>query len=427
MNKSKLMVFQPISRIAACLGLLLAQSATSMRAQAISFIIHSIQAPRAPNDPVIAYAFTPVATGLASPVFAGHAGDDRLFIVEQAGVIKILKDGAVLDKPFLDISGRVLCCGERGLLGLAFEPNYAKTKRFYVYYSDRNPDTSGDIVIARYTASDDPDVANTSETRVLTIPHRLHGNHNGGWLGFGPDGFLYAGIGDGGSGGDPDCRATNPQDLLGKLLRLNVVGQITYTAPISNMHSITASAAPEVWAIGVRNPWRNSFDRQSGAFYVGDVGQNAWEEVSALPANSAAGLNLGWSNREGNHTYSNSCAASPIASIDPVAEYNHSESTSPCASVTGGYVYRGSSQPWLNGNYFYGDACSGQLWALWQPQPGVYTHTQILDTAWAIVSFGEDKQGELYIVHHGGTKDGAVYRFASKLLSKATFMPVVMK
>jgi glucose/arabinose dehydrogenase len=425
------MVFQYVVRVAMCvwmcvwmsLGVVLGQTATAAQATPPSKPVAVPSAPVAPNDPVISYGFTTVATDLTSPIFVGHAGDERLFIVEQAGVIKIWKNGAVLDTPFLDITGRVLCCGERGLLGLAFEPNYATTRRFYVYYTDKNSATSGDIVIARYTTSNNPDVANTQETRVLTIPHRVHGNHNGGWLGFGPDNFLYAGIGDGGSGGDPDCRALNPQDLLGKLLRLNVVGQITYTAPITNMHSITSSAAPEVWAIGVRNPWRNSFDRQSGEFYIGDVGQNEWEEISTLPAHSAAGKNLGWSKREGKHDFSNGCPASAIPVTDPTAEYNHAESTVGCASVTGGYVYRGISQPWLNGNYFYGDACSGQLWAMWQPQPGSYTYTQILDTDWNIVSFGEDKQGEIYVVHHGG----AIYRLASKLLLKVAYLPLVRK
>ena len=206
-------------------------------------------------------------------------------------------------------------------------------------------------------------------------------------------------------------------------MRLNVVGQITYTTPISNMHSITATPRPRCGPLACATRGVIRLTGRAGDFYVGDVGQGEWEEVSALPANSPAGKNLGWSNREGKHSYSNSCAASPIPRIDPVAEYNHAESTGPCSSVTGGFVYRGGSQPWLNGNYFYGDACSGQLWALWQPQLGTYTHTQILDTDWAIVSFGEDKQGELYVVHHGGT----VYRFASKLLLKATFMPIVIK
>ena len=378
MNKSKSIVFECVKcvvRVAISVIFFLSASPNLANANEPAPLNPLLPAARAPNDPSIQYAFTSVATDLSNPVFVGHAGDDRLFILEQGGAIKILKNGAVLEKPFLDISGRVLCCGERGLLGLAFEPNYATTQRFYVYYSDRDSDpspdvdTTGDIVIARYTAaSDNQDVANTLETRVLTIPHRTYGNHNGGWLGFGPDGFLYAGTGDGGNGGDPDCRSSNPHDLLGKLLRLNVVGQITYTSPISNLQNTITNAAPEVWAIGVRNPWRNSFDRQTGAFYVGDVGQNIWEEINALPAHSAAGLNLGWNRREGNHSYSDSCAASLIANTDPVAEYNHAESTGQCASVTGGYVYRGSSQPWLNGSYFYGDACSGQLWALWQPQ-----------------------------------------------------------
>ena len=297
---------------------------------------------------------------------------------------------------------------------MAFEPNYATTGRFYVYYNDK----TGDVNIARYNVSaNDANVADPNSAKViLTIAHHTYGNHNGGWLGFGPDKFLYAAVGDGGSGGDPDCRGQNPQELLGKMLRLNVVGQITYTLPITNM----AGAAPEVWATGLRNPWRNSFDRQSGELYIADVGQNAWEEVDVAPANAASGINFGWSKREGKHNYDNACAASSVVARDPVLDYAHQDGN---GSITGGYVYRGSSQPWLNGTYFYGDASSGRVWAMTQTQPGVYSSVQITQTGRTIASFGEDKQGELYIADLGGT----VYRLTSKALLNSVYLPLVNK
>ena len=406
-NMKRLIAFVVLS-VLMLMGIVLALTSTHSQA---AFASHAPAVP--PNDPTISYGFAPVITqGLANPVFVTHAKDDRLFIVEQAGRIRIYKNNALTTTSFLDIDPVVRCCGEEGLLGLAFEPNYANTGRFYVYYTNNN----GDENIARYTVSlTDTNIADPlSATILMTIPHPTNGNHNGGWLGFGPDNLLYAGTGDGGSGGDPNCNGQNPNTWLGKMLRLNVVGQITYTAPASNTFTTTQQA--EVWAIGLRNPWRNSFDRQTGEFYIADVGQNAWEEVNHVPANASAGLNFGWNGYEGNHSYSTACTWSNIAATFPVTEYVHVG----FASVTGGYVYRGSSYPWLQGDYFFADEAQGNIWAMWQPSPGVFSTTQIADNNWNVSSFGEDSAGELYVADYGSN---TIYRLTSAQGTPATPTP----
>jgi glucose/arabinose dehydrogenase len=356
-----------------------------------------------PNDPGITYGFTPVITRLDQPVFVTHAGDARLFVVERDGFIRIFENGALLSTPFLNIDALVQSNGsEEGLLGLAFEPNYASTGRFYVYYTNND----GNQSIARYNVSANPNVADAiSSTSLMTIPHPSQSNHNGGWLGFGPDNNLYAGVGDGGGGGDPYCTAQNPNEWRGKMLRINVVGQMTYTIPSGNV--FTTTQKPEVFAIGLRNPWRSSFDRTTGDLYIGDVGQNLWEEVNHAPVSMGAGVNYGWSQFEGTHTYPRSppCSSSGIPHRPPFVDYDRSLGS----TVTGGYVYRGLSYPWLNGNYFYADFGSGRVWAAWQTSPGVFSTTQITDTAYNPSSWGEDVNGELYLVHYGGT----VYRLTS--------------
>ncbi|MCS7056332.1 MAG: PQQ-dependent sugar dehydrogenase [Thermoflexales bacterium] len=376
-----------------------------------------------PNSIIVSIGFEPVASGFNSPVFVTHAGDSRLFVVEQRGVIKIIKNGSVLGTPFLNLTALVLCCGEDGLLGLAFEPDYPTTGRFYVYYTNK----SGDQVIARYRVSSDPDVADPSSGQILlTIPHPIYGNHNAGWIGFGPDGHLYAAVGDGGGGGDPFCAAQDPGDLRGKILRLNVVGQITYTIPAGNI--FTTTQRPEVWAIGLRNPWRNSFDRQTGDLYIADVGQGAREEINFVPAGASAGLNFGWSQYEGSIPYSDGssiggsfdCPPSGIAPTMPITDYGRSLG----GSVTGGYVYRGSDFPWLNGVYFYGDYVSGKLFAAWRPSPGApFTSAFIRDTGYNISSFGEDVNGELYLVSYSGT----IYRLRSEIRDKPAYLPFVLQ
>ena len=364
----------------------------------------------APNDPNISYSFAPVVTdGLSNPTYVTSAGDPRLFILEQDGRIRTWLGGTLASKPFLSIEPIVLCCGEQGLLGLAFEPNFASTGRFYVYYTNND----GNENIARYTRSvTDTSIANSlSATILLTITHPDETNHNGGWLGFGSDGLLYAATGDGGGSGDQFCAAQNPADLRGKFLRLNVVGQVTYTTPTTN--TFASGQRPEVWAIGLRNPWRNSFDRQTGQLYIGDVGQGAWEEVSVAPAARAGGLNFGWSQREGRHDYNDgsACPDSGIARTEPFFDYDHGANGG--RSVTGGYVYRGPSYPWLNGFYFFGDFSSGRIWASSQPTTtGVYSTVAILDTNYGISSFGEDAAGELYLIDYG---NGDIYRLNSAL------------
>ncbi|MCS6848275.1 MAG: PQQ-dependent sugar dehydrogenase [Anaerolineae bacterium] len=376
-----------------------------------------------PNSPSVSISFEEVASGFTRPVFVTHAGDARLFVVEQNGVIKIIKNGAVLSTPFLSLTALVRCCGEEGLLGLAFEPNYVTTGRFYVYYTNK----SGDQVIARYQVSSNPDVADPNSGQILLIiPHPEYGNHNGGWLGFGPDGNLYAGVGDGGGGGDPFCAAQDPTDLRGKILRLNVAGQVTYTIPAGNI--FTTTQRPEVWAIGLRNPWRNSFDRQTGDLYVADVGQNAREEVNFAPASSSAGLNFGWSQFEGSIPYSDGssnagafdCPPSGIAPTMPITDYGRSLGS----SITGGYVYRGQRYPWLNGVYFYADFGSGKLFAAWKSSPNSpFATAFIRDTGYNVSSFGEDANGELYLVSYSG----AIYRLRSEFRGKLVYVPIAVR
>lgn len=354
-----------------------------------------------PNTPGITYSLTPVINNLNQPLLVTNAGDARLFVVEQEGVIRIFQNGSLLSTPFLSITNLVQSTGsEEGLLGLAFEPNYASTGRFYVYYTNND----GDQAIVRYSVSSNPNVANAgSAVPIMTIPHPNQNNHNGGWLGFGPDNNLYIGVGDGGGGGDPYCTAQNVNDWRGKILRINVAGQVTYTIPSGNIFA--AGQKPEVFAIGLRNPWRSSFDRMTGDLYIADVGQTAREEVNFAPANLGAGVNYGWSKFEGNLPYSNGCPASSIPPRAPFVDYGRSLGT----SITGGYVYRGSNYPWLNGTYFYGDFGSGRVWAAWQTSSGVFSTTQINVPAYNFSSFGEDVNGELYLVDYGGV----VYRLTS--------------
>jgi glucose/arabinose dehydrogenase len=386
-------------------------AASSITSLALTQSVQPTSTSIAPNDPNITYTLQPyITSGLSQPVFLTHAGDARLFVVERTGAIKIWQNGALLATPFLNVSSIIRTSGgEQGLLGLAFEPNYATTGRFYIYYTASG---SGDIVISRYNVSTNANVANAlSATPLITIPHNLQSNHNGGWLGFGKDGFLYAGVGDGGGGGDPYCNAQTVGARLGKMLRMNVVGQTSYTSPTTN--TFAAGQAAEVWAIGLRNPWRSSFDRLTGDLYIGDVGQGAREEVNYLPANTSAGTNHGWPQREGNIAYSSPCANSGIVQSNPFFDYGRSLGQ----SVTGGYVYRGSNYPWLNGFYFFGDFSAGRMWASWQTTPGVFSTVVVKDsTGVNISSFGEDVNGELYVVGYGGT----IYRLTSTLQNSAT-------
>lgn len=357
-----------------------------------------------PQAPPVTVSFAPVAGGLNLPVHVGHAGDgsNRLFLVEQAGRILLLDNGSVLPAPFLDIRARVLSGGERGLLSVAFPPGYASKGYFYVNYT-RVPD--GSTVVARYLVTADPNVAdNGSETALLTVAQPFS-NHNGGQLAFGPDGYLYIGMGDGGSGGDPLNNAQSPGTLLGKLLRIDVEsGAVPYGIPADNPFLGVPGYLGEIWALGLRNPWRFSFDRDTGDLYLADVGQSSAEEVDFRSAGSGGGDNYGWNVMEGDFCFSDP-ACSPAGFVLPVAVYDHGQG----CSVTGGHVYRGSSFPALQGLYFYGDFCSGRVWTLRKTGTS-WENLLLSDTAFSISTFGEDEAGDLYLADYG---TGTLYRIES--------------
>jgi glucose/arabinose dehydrogenase len=347
------------------------------------------------------YRWELVAEGLSSPVGVTHAGDGsgRLFVIEQAGTIRIVQDSQVLSNPFLDIHERVNDDGnERGLLGLAFHPNYAENGYFFVNYTG----DSGDTFISRFQVSADPSQADPGSEKVLLRIGQPFPNHNGGHLVFGPDGYLYIGTGDGGSGGDPQGNAQNPNTLLGKLLRIDVDFGDPYTIPVDN--PADGGRQSEIWASGLRNPWRFSFDRLTGDLYVGDVGQNQWEEIDFLEAGSSPGANFGWDYWEGFHPFEGS-PPSDLAPIIPIWEYDHSLG----CSVTGGVVYRGSLPDW-QGIYLYGDFCSGYVWGLLMDSDGSWQNQLLFETNANITSFGEDQTGEVYLVN----RSGILYRLVEK-------------
>ena len=346
-------------------------------------------------SPLIAQVqLTPVATGLANPLFAGHAGDgsQRLFIVEQDGIIRVLRPEQSTSTVFLDIRGKIAAEGEQGLLGLAFHPQYARSGRFFVFYTRAG---DGAIVIAEYNVSADPNIADATEQVLLTIPHPTHTNHNGGMLAFGIDGYLYIGVGDGGGGNDEPNNAQNIDVLLGKILRIDVdqPGPGTrYASPPDNAF-VNAPGRDEIFAFGLRNPWRFSFDRTTGEQWVGDVGQGEREEIDRAIVN---GGNYGWRIYEGFLcTNLGPSLCNPSDYIDPVFDYSHTRGR---CSVTGGYVYRGSRGTLPDGVYVYGDFCSGEIFVTAGDTPRVLVYT-----AMNISSFGEDEQGELYVVDRGGT------------------------
>ncbi|MGH7311460.1 MAG: PQQ-dependent sugar dehydrogenase, partial [Candidatus Rokuibacteriota bacterium] len=320
---------------------------------------------------------------------------NRLFVVEQGGRILVLQPGAPMATVFLDITARVLAGGERGLLGLAFHPDYASNRRFFVNYTSR-PD--GTTVIAEYQASaTDPDVANTGEISVLVIDQPF-ANHNGGMIEFGPDGFLYIGTGDGGSSNDPDNRAQNVNELLGKMLRIDVdmpSPPAPYSSPPTNPFFGTTPGRDEIYALGLRNPFRFSFDRLTGDLIAGDVGQNEREEIDLI----TLGGNFGWRIFEGTRCTGNDPLLCSLDFIDPITEYSH---TGGRCSVTGGYVYRGVRGALPPGAYVFADFCTGEIFQL-HPAASGAPQTLLLDTTLNIASFGEDQAGELYVVGLGGT------------------------
>ena len=344
-------------------------------------------------DPV-GYVWAPVVTGLELPVDIQNAGDGsgRLFIVEKRGRILIFQKNQLLPSPFLDIKNEVGSQGnEQGLLGLAFHPNYSDTGVFFVNYTDMD----GNTVIARFhVQANDPNRADPASEVGLLRVSQPYANHNGGGLAFGPDGYLYIGLGDGGSGGDPLGNGQNLQTLLGKLLRIDVDHSKSYAIPADNPFA-SGGGRLEIWAYGLRNPWRFSFDRLAGGLYIADVGQDEWEEIDFVPAGAPGGMNFGWSYYEGMHVYQGEPATGVILTW-PVAEYSHTEG----CSVTGGYVYRGMALPEWQGVYFYGDYCSGMVWGLIQTGQDNWQSKVLFSTGAKITTFGVDETGDIYLADY---------------------------
>ncbi len=371
----------------------------------------------------------PVVTGLSSPLLVTNARDssNRLFVIERGGKIKVQQPGATSATDFLDLTAKVLSGGEQGLLGLAFHPKYKTNRKFYVNYTRRN---DGATVVSEFQASaGNRQVADTTERILLTITQPFS-NHNGGMIEFGPDGLLYIGMGDGGAGNDPGNRAQNINDLLGKFLRIDVdrtEGALPYGIPPDNPYAGATAGRDEIYALGVRNPWRWSFDRLSGQLYAGDVGQNVREWVHIIER----GRNYGWATWEGTRCNTSKPPGSPECSalpmIPPFLEYDHSAGR---CSITGGYLYRGARATFAQGAYIYGDHCTGEIWQALNGQISL-----VQDTTINISSFGEDESGEIYVCELSGgrvwrmvnatsprdlgTVDGAAYNTAAGLAPEA--------
>ena len=347
------------------------------------------------------------ATGFSGALDIAHAGDDRLFIVEQDGRIKIIdENGDVLSTPFLNIQAQVNSNGnEQGLLGMAFHPDYVNNGYFFVHYNKSN----GDTRISRFSVSaDNPNLANPDSELVILEADQPYSNHNGGCIKFGPDGYLYIGLGDGGSGGDPQGNGQNRQTFLGKMLRIDIDNGDPYSIPADNPFADEDFTLDEIWAIGLRNPWRFSFDRLTGDLWIGDVGQNEWEEIDFQAAESTGGENYGWRCYEGLVPYDNDPNECPDLSelTPPVVVYSNSFNSG--CSVTGGFVYRGTAFPTFYGYYFYADYCSGKIWALIKDNNDDWVNTEIYNGAnFQFSSFGEDVNGELYIT---GLDNARIYR-----------------
>lgn len=385
-------------------------------------------APGEPKPAAPALGYQLVTGGLAQPVYITHAGDGsgRLFIVERAGRIRIYQNDTLLDQPFLDITGRVRSVdSEQGLLSAAFPPGFALKKYFYVYYTDIN----GDTVVSRFYVRGDPDQADPGSEQIILQQDQPYPNHNGGQLHFGPDGFLYISLGDGGSGFDPDQNGQDTSTLLGKILRIDVepdypepisqparvfIPQLltspdktappAYTIPANNPFIGQAGYREEIWALGLRNPWRFSFDRLTGDLFIGDVGQNNWEEIDFQPSGSPGGENYGWRCYEGDQAlYPTECTG--LSLTFPVATYAHDLG----CSVTGGFVYRGAAVAELFGKYIFADYCSGSFWSL-EKQGQDWISSSLPDTVYRPTSFGEDEAGELYFTNYNA---GEIYRFVA--------------
>lgn len=373
-----------------------------------------------PQSAFPAVSLSLFVSGLSSPVYLTHAGDfsGRIFVVEKEGRIRIIKNGVLQVTPFLDITARVLSDGERGLLSVAFPPNYVNKGYFYVYYTN----LSGNNKIARFSITADPDVANAnSELTILTVNHPGESNHNGGQLAFGPDGYLYVGTGDGGGGGDPNNNAQTKTSLLGKILRLDVEGSSNPYIPASNPFVGGSALDDTVWAYGLRNPWRFSFDRQTGDLYIGDVGQGDYEEIDFQAAGIAGGQNYGWRIWEGLHCFNPSSGCASILTtppyVPPVFEYNHDQGD---CSLTGGFVYRGQIYPNMQGTYFYADFCTGKLWGL-KKVGNNWQSTFIVDSPQLVSSFGQDQEGNIYLLD---LSTGEVFKIVESTVNPAVSLSV---
>ncbi len=396
-------------RMRICVAAEAPDAASSAAALAALLVLAAAFAPLPAAGQGLALVTVEQATGLTAPVALAHAGDGsgRLFIVQQTGEIVIWDGAQVLATPFLDLSATVTCCGERGLLGLAFHPDYATHSDFFVNYT-RTVGGQLETVVSRFTVSADPDVADAGSEEELLVFDQPAANHNGGQLAFGPDGYLYVATGDGGGGGDPFENGQALDTVLGKILRLDVDAApdpgLAYAIPPDNPFAGVAGARGEIWAYGLRNPWRFSFDRALGDLWIGDVGQNAWEEIDRQPAASGGGENYGWDCREGAHVYADpngdmnvTCPAGGFT--EPVLEYAHAGGR---CSVTGGFRYRGADEPRLRGVYLYGDLCTGEIFGTVPRCDSVWQSRLLLDAPFTLTSFGEDEAGEVYVTQYVG-------------------------
>lgn len=355
-------------------------------------------------------AFSPalekVGEGFTLPLFLTHAGDGsgRIFVVEKGGTIALLENGR-RGTVFLDIRDRVRSSNyEQGLLGLAFHPNFERNGYFYVNYTNRQ----GHTVIERYSVlRSDPNRADPSSAKRIMLIRQPYANHNGGMIAFGPDGFLYIGMGDGGGANDPLLAGQDKRTLLGKILRIDVDNGDPYAIPASNPYADGRQGLPEIWSIGWRNPWRFSFDRVTGDMYIADVGQNRYEEVHIERRGAPGGLNYGWNIMEGSHCFSPRTGCNRNGLQMPIAEYDHSQGI----SITGGYVYRGAAFPRMQGYYFFADFGSTKVWALREVRANEWEMTEIMSARFPVSSFGEDEAGELYLVDFGG---GTVHRLVDR-------------
>ncbi len=358
-------------------------------------------------DPArVAVSLTTVATIGGRPLAVVNAGDGsgRLFVADQTGRIWIVRNGAVVADPFLDIATLVSCCGERGLLGLAFHPNYPADPRVFVDYTD----TSGGTVVSSFLVpAGTPDRADpASEVVILTIV-QPYPNHNGGALAFSSGGLLHISTGDGGSGGDPEGYGQRLDTLLGKILRIDIdrtSGAGNYAIPAGNPFAGQSGARAEIWLTGLRNPWRISFDRATDDLWIGDVGQDAWEEIDVNRANSGGGANYGWNRLEGDHCFPSGSSCNKTGFTPPIAEYDHAGNR---CTIIGGVVYRGSASPLLRGGYLFADYCSGELWAIVAAGGGTQAPVSVGSTAFGLAGFGEAENGEAYAVN---VENGRLYR-----------------